>query len=433
MISSWRRRRAARRGGMELTIPSHFKCPISLDVMKDPVALSTGITYDRESIEKWIESGNHTCPITNQVLKSLQPIPNHAIRKMIQNWCEENKSRGVERIPTPRVPVTSFEALEILSRLAAARGREMRKGVWRRWGRFGVWWRRASGTGGAWWRVELVGHYRRRSSGSQWGILVKIAYFWGKIISALAMIFPLGDVAKSHIWKASSLDSMAWFLKCGDLTGRRNAVLVMREIVSSSSQENIIALVEIEGILEALFKLVKNPICTKTTKGSLTIIYHMVTSSQSPQNEVRRRLIDMGMVFLLLEMLVDPEKGICERALGILDGLCDCKEGREKALAHPLTVPILVKKLLRVSNLATEFSVSMLWKLCQCREGGDRGHVLVEALQVGAFQKLLLLLQVGCGEETKEKASEVLKMLNLHRDRLECIESMDFKDLKRPF
>ncbi|XP_057477812.1 U-box domain-containing protein 21-like [Actinidia eriantha] len=433
MISSWRRRRAARRSGMELTIPSHFKCPISLDVMKDPVALSTGITYDRESIEKWIESGNHTCPITNQVLKSLEPIPNHAIRKMIQNWCEENKSRCVERIPTPRVPMTSFEASEILSRLAEARRRGDAEGCLAAVGKVrGLMAesernRRCMVACGA--GRSLSEAFERFSA----GYFGKNSVLLGEIISALPMIFPLGDEAKSHLWKASSLDSMAWFLKCGDLTGRRNAVLVMREIVSSSSQENIIALVEIEGILEALFKLVKNPICTKTTKGSLTIIYHMVTSSQSPQNEVRRRLIDMGMVFLLLEMLVDPEKGICERALGILDGLCDCEEGREKALAHPLTVPILVKKLLRLSNLATEFSVSMLWKLCQCREGGQRGHVLVEALQVGAFQKLLLLLQVGCGEETKEKASEVLKMLNLHRDRLECIESMDFKDLKRPF
>ncbi|CAM8957107.1 unnamed protein product [Rhodiola kirilowii] len=71
MISSWRRRRRSRRsekkeelkdgevaGGVELAIPSHFRCPISLDLMKDPVTLSTGISYDRESIETWIENGS---------------------------------------------------------------------------------------------------------------------------------------------------------------------------------------------------------------------------------------------------------------------------------------------------------------------------------------------------------------------------------------
>lgn len=112
MTFSFRRRKAgsARKSGipesnfsMELTIPSHFRCPISLDLMKDPVTLSTGITYDRESVEKWIESGKETCPVTNQILASFDLIPNHAIRKRIQDWSVENKSYGIERIPTPKI------------------------------------------------------------------------------------------------------------------------------------------------------------------------------------------------------------------------------------------------------------------------------------------------------------------------------------------
>lgn len=60
MISSWRRKRASRGAGgdggnkrklSELIVPNHFRCPISLELMKDPVTLSTGITYDRETIE----------------------------------------------------------------------------------------------------------------------------------------------------------------------------------------------------------------------------------------------------------------------------------------------------------------------------------------------------------------------------------------------
>ncbi|KAL0332816.1 UNVERIFIED_CONTAM: U-box domain-containing protein 21 [Sesamum calycinum] len=105
---------------MELTIPTHFRCPISLDLMKDPVTLSTGITYDRESIEKWIDAGNITCPVTNQVLRNFDQIPNHSIRKMIQDWCVENKSCGVERIPTPRIPITPYEVTDIRSRIVAA-------------------------------------------------------------------------------------------------------------------------------------------------------------------------------------------------------------------------------------------------------------------------------------------------------------------------
>ncbi|KAK9027912.1 hypothetical protein V6N11_067733 [Hibiscus sabdariffa] len=101
---------------------------------------------------------------------------------------------------------------------------------------------------------------------------------------------------------------------------------------------------------------------------------------------------------------------------------------------NALSMPVLVKKILRVSDLATDFSVSILWKLCKNGEVEHGGYVVFEALQVGAFQKLLLLLQVGCAEKTKEEASEVLKMLNLHRNEMECVDPMDnFKDLKRPF
>lgn len=127
MISSWRRRRATRRmarGGVgamtELTIPSHFRCPISLDLMKDPVTLSTGITYDRASIETWIEGGNFSCPVTNQPLHSFDSIPNHNIRKMIQDWCVDNRAYGVERIPTPRVPTNPVQVREILEKIVAA-------------------------------------------------------------------------------------------------------------------------------------------------------------------------------------------------------------------------------------------------------------------------------------------------------------------------
>ncbi|GMJ03616.1 hypothetical protein like AT3G02840 [Hibiscus trionum] len=89
-------------------------------------------------------------------------------------------------------------------------------------------------------------------------------------------------------------------------------------------------------------------------------------------------------------------------------------------------MPVLVKKILRISELATEYSVSAIWKLSKYEE-----RVLMEALQVGAFQKLLLLIQVGCSDETKEKATELLKLLNPYRPGLECIDSLDFKDIKR--
>jgi hypothetical protein len=45
---------------------------------------------------------------------------------------------------------------------------------------------------------------------------------------------------------------------------------------------------------------------------------------------------------------------------------------------------------------------------------------------------LLLLLQVGCLGVTKQRASELLRILNGSRGSAECIETVDFKGLKRP-
>ncbi|KAB2047215.1 hypothetical protein E1A91_A13G028800v1 [Gossypium mustelinum] len=444
MISSWRKRRAGKRAGkeqarnengeMELTIPRDFRCPISLDLMKDPVTLSSGITYDRPNIEKWIEAGNFTCPLTNRVLRSLEPIPNHIIRKKIQDWCVENRSHGIERIPTPRVPVSSMEVSEILSKIDIACKKQDGAGC-----------------------RDLVAKVKSLAKESERnkrcivnngiGNVLSEAFaafsmaafdenvsVLEEILSALVIMFPLDGEAKGFLGSASAMHCLIWFLSSGDLSRRRNAVLALKELVSSMEDQRKILnqLSEMEGATEALLKLIKNPICSTSTKASLTIIYHMIISYGN-EKQVGNKLVNLGIVPLLLEMLVDAERGMCEKALGVLDGIFNTEQGREMACNNALTMPVLVKKILRVSNMATKFSVSILWKLCK-NEKKEDGGVLIEALQVGAFQKLLLLLQLGCVEKTKDRVSDLLKMLNPYRSKLECVDPIDhFKGLKRPF
>ncbi|KAK1388981.1 U-box domain-containing protein [Heracleum sosnowskyi] len=50
-----------------ISVPKDFSCPITLDLMTDPVIISTGQTYDRSSITRWMEEGHCTCPKTGQV------------------------------------------------------------------------------------------------------------------------------------------------------------------------------------------------------------------------------------------------------------------------------------------------------------------------------------------------------------------------------
>lgn len=442
----WRRKKSDRVAGggdgagdspVELVIPTHFRCPISLDIMKDPVTMSTGITYDRESIEKWLEAGNMTCPMTKQVLRTLDPVPNHTIRRMIQDWCVENRSHGVERIPTPRIPITPNEVGQILGRISVAHeAQECREFV----GKLNKAMKEsernrkcivANGSG----RV-LASTFEAFAGREGEGVISLL----GDVMTVLSSMIPLNEDAIVSLKSTGSLERIVWFLNNGGLSERRNAVVILKETVSSlKNKEKIVEkLVEIQGVKEGLIKLIKEPICPASTKASLVVIYHMITSP-SPAGEtiIIPMLVEMGLVSLLLETLVDAEKSICEKALGVLDGLCRAPVGREAAQNHALTVPVVVKKILRVSELATDFSVSVLWRLSQ-GEGTEKGGNIVvveEALQVGAFQKLLLILQVGwnINGRTKEKVTKLLKLLHGYRGRGECIESADLQGLKRSF
>lgn len=66
------------------TPPAHFTCPISYEIMSDPVMIATGHTYDRACIEKWIASGHRSCPLSGQKLRHSELVPNIALRNIIQ-------------------------------------------------------------------------------------------------------------------------------------------------------------------------------------------------------------------------------------------------------------------------------------------------------------------------------------------------------------
>ncbi|KAK2379398.1 U-box domain-containing protein [Trifolium repens] len=80
-----------RNQSLEIVVPSDYRCPISLELMRDPVVVATGQTYDRGSIKLWMDSGHNTCPKTGQTLAHTDLIPNHALRNMIALWCKEQK------------------------------------------------------------------------------------------------------------------------------------------------------------------------------------------------------------------------------------------------------------------------------------------------------------------------------------------------------
>ncbi|KAG4121403.1 hypothetical protein ERO13_D11G205000v2 [Gossypium hirsutum] len=71
-------------------IPADFCCPLSLELMTDPVIVASGQTYERAFIKKWIGLGLIVCPKTRQTLARTNLIPNYTVKALIANWCESN-------------------------------------------------------------------------------------------------------------------------------------------------------------------------------------------------------------------------------------------------------------------------------------------------------------------------------------------------------
>ena len=70
-------------------LPKAFLCPITHDIMKDPVVLSDGHTYERSAIEKWIKIlGRRTSPMTGLPLPHIDLTPNFTLKSMIVESCK---------------------------------------------------------------------------------------------------------------------------------------------------------------------------------------------------------------------------------------------------------------------------------------------------------------------------------------------------------
>ncbi|KAK7260831.1 hypothetical protein RIF29_27129 [Crotalaria pallida] len=71
-----------------------FRCPIFLELMTDPVFVSSGETYECSCIDKWFEAGHGTCPKTQKTLSSTVRTPNNVLRSLVAQFCE---AKGIEQ------------------------------------------------------------------------------------------------------------------------------------------------------------------------------------------------------------------------------------------------------------------------------------------------------------------------------------------------
>jgi len=85
----------------DAVVPSELMCPISHDIMVDPVVAADGHTYERYQFERWVSGGKVVSPMTNLALNSITCYPNFNLSKIIKQFVSENapvsKKRKKER------------------------------------------------------------------------------------------------------------------------------------------------------------------------------------------------------------------------------------------------------------------------------------------------------------------------------------------------
>lgn len=69
-------------------IPHEFLCPITHEIMREPVTCSDGYTYEKNAIAEWFISGKYTSPMTNERLNNTDYIYNLDLRNAIHSFLE---------------------------------------------------------------------------------------------------------------------------------------------------------------------------------------------------------------------------------------------------------------------------------------------------------------------------------------------------------
>ena len=233
----------------------------------------------------------------------------------------------------------------------------------------------------------------------------------GKILAALTVFFPVDEEARRYTASPTSLKTLVSVLSHGDLAAWASAAIVLHKLASSPDWHTVDVISRTPGVCSALVGLVRKPMSPQANKAALITAYYLVFGS----NRAAASFAELGQCSSLWSSSWMLTRGRARRHWPCWTASC-ADTGLESVRAHTLVVPCWSRRC----------CVSALWRLC-CAADTGAGACCDEALRVGTFKKLL---QVGCGGVTKDRANE---LLNGFRGSVECIETVDFRGLKRPF
>ncbi|XP_030540465.1 U-box domain-containing protein 1-like [Rhodamnia argentea] len=397
-------------------VPDEFRCPISLDLMRDPVIVSSGHTYDRTSIAQWINSGHHTCPKSGQRLIHMALIPNYALKSLVHQWCQENN------IPLLEHPSSSSSELE---RGSSSQRNSSENAI-----------DHLSAAKAAVDAVKMTAEFLvgKLATGSS-DIQRQAAY-------ELRLLAKTGMDNRRIIAEAGAIPFLVTLLSSQDPKIQENAVTALLNlsifdnnkilIMAAGAIEKIVDVLESGKTMEArenaaaaIFSLSMIDDCKVSIGAHPRAIAGLVRllreGTSTGKRDAATALINLavynvnkasvlaaGAVPLLIDLLMDDKAGITDDALALLALLLGCHEGLEEIRKSRVLVPLLID-LLRFGSLkGKENAITLLLGLC--KDGGEEvaGRLLMNPRSIPSLQSLA----ADGSLRARRKADALLRLLN---------------------
>uniref|UniRef100_A0A7C9EQJ2 RING-type E3 ubiquitin transferase n=1 Tax=Opuntia streptacantha TaxID=393608 RepID=A0A7C9EQJ2_OPUST len=362
---------------MATELPEYFKCPISLEIMSDPVILSSGHTFDRASIQRWIDSGHRTCPITKLPLPDPPLlIPNHALRSLISNYTP---------LPPPSpAPATESDSLSqlaaLISALASPKSSPSSK--------LDSLSQLASLT-----KSNPPFRQRLTESGAV-SLVLKCVDSDDPAIQekslSLLLNLSLDDDNKVGLVAEGAVGKLVAALHGG-------AAAVAATVLTSLAvvEVNKATIGAFPGAVRSLVRLLSVG-KGRERKEAATALYAICSF---PEN--RRRAVDCGAVPILTRIA----KSGLERAVEVLGLLGKCKEGREEMVKCDGVVEILVGFVKNGSSRGVQYGLLTLNSLCFC------GERIKEQVRYSGVLEVCMGLIEDDNEKIRRVASSLAEIL----------------------
>ncbi|ESW09692.1 hypothetical protein PHAVU_009G148200 [Phaseolus vulgaris] len=396
-----------------INVPTFFKCPISLDVMKSPVSLCTGVTYDRSSIQRWLDAGNNTCPATMQLLQTKDFVPNRTLQSLIQIWSDSLRHSTVPHpLLSPDQVLPTVAQLETHSLCSASLTKLLHFARDSHHNKLFL--------------AKLEGFVNQllRFLDNVDGGLVASAntQFLQQVVILLGLILDSvedRDGLRNSLLKGNkqSLDSLLLVLQRGCCESRIASARVLQFIAADAESKILIA--EKEGVVAELLKSAapeKDPALVEAALASLVAI------STPKRNKLK--LVSLGAVKALSRLLAEAKLGAAavEKVLKLVETASSTREGRKEICEDAACVAAVLSKVLKVSSVATEHAVTTLWSVCYL----FRDRKAQEAVtQANGLTKILLLMQSNCAPQVRQMCTDLLKIFRVNSKS--CLSCYDTK------